>query len=208
MATVIKAGVTDAAGVRVRPLAAEDLDEADRICRVAFGTFVGVPRPERFFGDADLVRTRWQADPGAALAAELDGRLAGSNFAANWGSVGFFGPLTVAPEHWDRAIAQRLLDATMDLFAAWQTRHAGLFTFAQSAKHVGLYQKYGFWPRFLTAVMTSPVRPDPAAQVRRGYPRWTRQAGPGSWLRCGSSPMRSIPGSTSAARSSPSGAKG
>ena len=161
MATVIKAGVTDAAGVRVRPLAAEDLDEADRICRVAFGTFVGVPRPERFFGDADLVRTRWQADPGAALAAELDGRLAGSNFAANWGSVGFFGPLTVAPEHWDRAIAQRLLDATMDLFAAWQTRHAGLFTFAQSAKHVGLYQKYGFWPRFLTAVMTSPVRPDP-----------------------------------------------
>jgi len=49
----------------------------------------------------------------------------------------------------------------MDLFAAWQTRHTGLFTFAQSAKHVGLYQKYGFWPRFLTAVMTSRVRPDP-----------------------------------------------
>ena len=50
MASLIKAGVTDAAGVRVRPLAAEDLDEADRICRVAFGTFVGVPEPERFFG--------------------------------------------------------------------------------------------------------------------------------------------------------------
>jgi GNAT superfamily N-acetyltransferase len=152
--------VTGAAGVHVRPLAAEDLDEADRICRVAFGTFLGLPEPEKFFGDANLVRTRWQADRGAALAAELDGRLAGSNFAANWGSVGFFGPLTVAPEYWDRAIAQRLLDATMELFAAWGTRHAGLFTFAQSAKHVGLYQKYGFWPRFLTAVMTSPVNPD------------------------------------------------
>ncbi len=150
----------DTAGVRVRPLAAEDLDEADRICRVAFGTFLGVPEPEKFFGDADMVRTRWRADPGAGLAAELDGRLAGSNFAANWGSVGFFGPLTVAPEYWDRAIAQRLLDATMDLFAAWETRHVGLFTFAQSAKHVGLYQKYDFWPRFLTAVMTSPVNPD------------------------------------------------
>jgi GNAT superfamily N-acetyltransferase len=155
MANVIKT-----TGVQVRPLAADDLEEADRICRVAFGTFLGVPEPEKFFGDADLVRTRWQADPGAALAAEVDGRLAGSNFAANWGSVGFFGPLTVAPEYWDRAIAQRLLDATMDLFAAWETRHAGLFTFAQSAKHVGLYQKYGFWPRFLTAVMTSPVDPD------------------------------------------------
>ncbi len=150
----------DTAGVRIRPLAAEDLDEADRICRVAFGTFLRFPEPEKFFGDADMVRTRWRADPGAGLAAELDGRLAGSNFAANWGSVGFFGPLTVAPEYWDRAIAQRLLDATMDLFAAWETRHVGLFTFAQSAKHVGLYQKYGFWPRFLTAVMTSPVNPD------------------------------------------------
>jgi GNAT superfamily N-acetyltransferase len=152
--------VPDTAGVRVRPLAAEDLDEADRICRVAFGTFLGMPEPEKFFGDADYVRTRWNADRSAGLAAEVDGRLAGSNFAANWGSVGFFGPLTVAPEYWGRAIAQRLLDATMDLFAAWQTRHVGLFTFAQSAKHVGLYQKYGFWPRFLTAVMTAPVNPD------------------------------------------------
>lgn len=159
--------MTDAAGVCVRPLAAKDLDEADRICRVAFGTFLGVPEPETFFGDADLVRTRWTADPGGGLAAELDGRLAGSNFAANWGSVGFFGPLTIVPEYWDRAIAQRLLDATMELFAAWGTRHAGLFTFAQSAKHVGLYQKYGFWPRFLTAVMTSPVNPDARAGSMR-----------------------------------------
>lgn len=152
--------MNDATGVRVRPLAAQDLDEADRICRVAFGTFIGVPEPERFFGDAEMVRTRWRADPGAALAADLGGRLAGSVFAANWGSVGFFGPLTVSPELWNRAIAQRLLDATMDLFQAWETRHAGLFTFAQSARHVGLYQKYGFWPRFLTAIMTSPVNPE------------------------------------------------
>jgi GNAT superfamily N-acetyltransferase len=160
--------MSDITGVRIRPLAAQDLDDADRICRVAFGTFVGVPEPERFFGDADMVRTRWRADPGAALAADLDGQLAGSNFAANWGSVGSFGPLTVAPEHWDQAIAKRLLDATMDLFAAWGTRHAGLFTFAQSAKHVGLYQKYGFWPRFLTALMTSPVNPEagPAGAAR------------------------------------------
>ncbi len=151
--------MADTVGVRIRPLVAEDLAEADRICRVAFGTFLGMPEPEKMFGDADMVRTRWRADPDTGLAAELDGRLAGSNFATNWGSVGFFGPLSVAPEYWDRAIAQRLLDATVELFAAWGTRHAGLFTFAQSAKHVGLYQKYGFWPRFLTAVMTSPVDP-------------------------------------------------
>ena len=147
------------AQVRVRPLVDGDLDEADRIFRIAFGTFLGAPDPEGFFGDADYVRTRWRAHPGGALAAELDGRLVGSNFATSWGSVGFFGPLTIAPQYWNRAIGQRMLDSTMELFTAWKTRHIGLFTFAQSAKHVGLYQKYGFWPRFLTAVMSSPVRP-------------------------------------------------
>jgi GNAT superfamily N-acetyltransferase len=150
-------------GVQVRPLAAGDLDEADRIFRLAFGTYLGAPEPERFFGDTDALRTRWRASPAGGLAAFLEGRLVGSNFATRWGSVGFFGPLSVAPEHWDRAIGQRLLDATMELFAAWDTRHAGLFTFAQSAKHVGLYQKYGFWPRFLTAIMTRAVDPAAAA---------------------------------------------
>lgn len=40
---------------------------------------------------------------------------------------------------------------------AWGIRHAGLFTFAQSAKHVGLYGKFGFHPRFLTAIMAVPI---------------------------------------------------
>ena len=60
-----------------------------------------------------------------------------------------FGPLTIRPDLWDRGIAQLLLAPTMDLFDRWGIRHAGLFTFASSAKHVGLYQKFGFWPRFL-----------------------------------------------------------
>ena len=45
----------------------------------------------------------------------------------------------------------------MNCFARWGTKHTGLFTFAQSQKHVGLYQKFGFWPRFLTAIMSKPV---------------------------------------------------
>jgi len=148
--------------VEVRPLAAAGLDEADRVFRVAFGTFLGAPEPETFFGDADSLRTRWRANPESALTAYTGGRLAGSNYATNWGSVGFFGPLSVAPQYWDRAIGQRLLDSTMELFAAWGTTHAGLFTFAHSAKHVRLYQKYGFWPRFLTAIMARPVAPGAA----------------------------------------------
>jgi GNAT superfamily N-acetyltransferase len=162
--------MTDAPPVAIRPLGEDDLAEADRVFRVAFGTFLGAPDPARFFGDADYVRTRWHADPGAALAAVRDGRLVGSNFVTNWGSVGFFGPLTVDPSCWKRGIAKRLLEPTVALFDAWGTRHAGLFTFAASAAHVGLYQRFGFWPRFLTAIMSRPV-------ARPAAPAWTRMSG-------------------------------
>jgi hypothetical protein len=80
--------------------------------------------------------------------------LAGSNFVTNWGSFGFFGPLTILPEFWNQPIAQQLLGPTMDLFEKWSVREAGLFTFAHSPKHIALYQKFGFWPRFLTAIMS------------------------------------------------------
>jgi hypothetical protein len=51
----------------------------------------------------------------------------------------------------------------MTQFDVWGTRHVGLFTFAHSAKHVALYQKYGFYARFLTAIMSSPVMPRQSA---------------------------------------------
>src|SRR5213595_3717111 len=146
------------AGVIVRPLGEKDLSEAKRIFHVAFGTFLGLADPMEFYADRDYVRTRYVSDPPAALGAEVEGELVGSNFVANWGSVGFFGPLTIRPDYWDRGIAKRLLEPTMEIFEKWGTKHAGLFTFAHSAKHVGLYQKFGFWPRFLTAVMSIRVR--------------------------------------------------
>jgi GNAT superfamily N-acetyltransferase len=143
--------------VLVNPLAATDLEAADRICRVAFGTFLGLPNPIEFLGDADYVRTRWTADPSAAFGAYLGNELVGSNFATRWGSVAFFGPLTVRPDYWDRGIAKRLLGPTLDLMANWAVRHSGLYTFAHSPKHIALYQHFGFWPRFLTGVMSKPV---------------------------------------------------
>ena len=143
--------------INVRPLQESDLDAADHIMRLAFGTFIGLPEPAQFMGDADYVRTRWRANPSAAFAAEVEGRLVGSNFATRWGTVGFFGPLTIHPEFWDRGVGKRLMEPVGDLFAQWGTTHAGLFTFAHSQKHAGLYQKFGFWPRFLTALMSKPI---------------------------------------------------
>ncbi|QGV82737.1 GNAT family N-acetyltransferase [Streptomyces ficellus] len=141
----------------VRPLVEPDLDQADEIFRVAFGTFLGVPEPQTFFGTADYVRTRWAADPHAAFVATVDGQVVGSNFATNWGSVGFFGPLTVRPDLWDRHIGRHLMEPVMACFGTWENRHLGLFTFSHSPKHLELYRRYGFWPRFLTAIMKKQV---------------------------------------------------
>lgn len=138
-----------------------DLEEADNIMRLAFGTFLGLPEPIRFMGDADYVKTRYNADPLAALVAiTKDNRIVGSNFAIDWGSVGIFGPLTVHPDYWDKGVARALLGETMKIFERWGSRHLGLFTFAQSSKHVHLYQKFGFWPRYLTAVMSKQIGND------------------------------------------------
>jgi predicted N-acetyltransferase YhbS len=145
--------------VTVRPLREDDLPLADRIFRLAFGTFNGVPEPEKFGGEIDKIRTRWLADPACAFGAEVDGRLVGSVFVTHWGSVGYFGPLTVHPDFWDAGVGQRLLAPVMDLFSRWGVRHAGLYTYSHSPKHLALYQKHGFWPRFLTAIMVQEVAP-------------------------------------------------
>jgi len=150
-----RASVTES--IQIEQLQATDLDEADRIFRLAFGTFLGLSDPLTFAQGADYVHTRWNADPSAAFAARVEGKLVGTNFATNWGSVGFFGPLTIHPDYWDRGVGQRLVAPVVSKFSEWNVKQAGLYTFAQSQKHVALYQKSGFWPRFLTAIMALAV---------------------------------------------------
>jgi GNAT superfamily N-acetyltransferase len=134
-----------------------DLIEAAKVFRVAFGTFLGLPDPDAFAADRDYIATRFRANSGAALVADIDRRFAGSNLITIWGSFGFFGPLTVNPELWGKSVAQELLGPTMELFAQRQVRDAALFTFVQSPKHLALYQKFGFWPGFLVGMMGKKV---------------------------------------------------
>jgi GNAT superfamily N-acetyltransferase len=144
----------------IRPFRESDISKADHIFRLAFGTFIGLKDPLTFFGDADYIRTRFMANPSGSFAAEVDGELVGSNFVTNWGSVGIFGPLTIHPDLWDKGIAKHLLKSTMDYFEKLGTKHIGLFTWAQSPKHLGLYQRFGFWPRSLTAIMAKHLEED------------------------------------------------
>jgi GNAT superfamily N-acetyltransferase len=119
---------------------------------------LGAPEPENFWGDRDYVYGRFGSEHVASFAAELDGELVGSNFATRWGSVGFFGPITVRPDRQGQGIAKQLVEAVNTQLNEWCVRHAGLFTFPHSALHLALYQKFGFHARFLTAIMSAPAQ--------------------------------------------------
>ena len=153
--------------VKVGLIRKNELSEADRIFRVAFGTFIGLPNPAEFMGDRDMLISRWHGWHVEVLAARQGGRLIGTNVVTRWGSFGFFGPLTILPEFWDRGVAQLLLQATDKIFDKKGLKRTGLFTFAASPKHVGLYQKFGYWPGYLTALMAHTPKAD-TQQTARG----------------------------------------
>jgi predicted N-acetyltransferase YhbS len=143
----------------IRPLEERDVPQAQRIIRLAFGTFLGAADPENFWADLDYAGGRFGSEHVASFAAEDKDELTGSIFATRWGSVGFFGPVTVRPGIWDGGVGQRLVKAACDTFEAWGVTHAGLFTFPHSAKHVWTYGKFGFHPRFLSPVMSIAAQP-------------------------------------------------
>lgn len=139
--------------IDVRPLAATGVDAADRIVRDAFGIFLG----SDIFGDTELLRTRFRS-PGVQVLGAFDGvDLIGSTVLTHWGSVAVLGPLSVLPKRWDAGVGSRLVAASLEVFAGWGATHQGLFTFANSARHHRLYERFGFWPRFLTVIMSRPV---------------------------------------------------
>ncbi|HUB96149.1 MAG TPA: GNAT family N-acetyltransferase [Stellaceae bacterium] len=142
--------------VSIRAMTAQDFDEADRVRRLAFGTYFQVPEPMQFGGDRSL-QSRWNAYPGGGVVAVSGDRIVGMAFASELGSFGMLGPVAVLPEFWRQGVARQLMAAVVAIIDRWQCRLAGLFTFPQSAQHIRLYQQFGFWPRHLTPVMAKPV---------------------------------------------------
>lgn len=143
--------------IEIKTLDEDDVDAAERLRRLAFGTLFGLPDPLSFRGDAALLGPRRWAFPEGGVVAAENGELLGVAMANHWGSLGIFGPVAVHPEQWRRGIARALLEATLPIFARWGSRVVGLFTFPERVSHVRLYQSAGFWPRHLTAIMARAV---------------------------------------------------
>ncbi|MBW4556391.1 MAG: GNAT family N-acetyltransferase [Trichormus sp. ATA11-4-KO1] len=151
--------------ISIRPLKESELGIADQVFKLAFATFNANHSATSYTSNMTFMK-RWYTDPTTAFAAEVDGQLVGSNFAINWGSFGLFGPLTVHPDFWGKGIAQRLIEPAMECFQRWDIKQAGFFTRSDSPLHLNLYQKFGFYPQFLTAIMSKTVRP--AQQLLQG----------------------------------------
>lgn len=151
----------------VEPLTAADLPATTEVVRLAFATWMGAAEPGEFWNDRDYVRSRFAA-PHTAWFKALDGaRLVGAICVTRWGHHGILGPLAVHPDYWDAKVAKALMGAAVAQLDAWQLVHAGLFTFPDSPRHLGLYQGFDFWPQTLTAVMARPLQAQAAPPALR-----------------------------------------
>jgi N-acetylglutamate synthase-like GNAT family acetyltransferase len=149
----------------VARLEESDLAAADAVFRLAFGTALGLAEPKRFAEGAELVRTRWLADPACAFKAESRGELVGCAFITRWGSCALFGPLAVHPDYWDRGVGRLLWEVRLPFLDRWDAKHAALFTRTET-KNVHLYQKFGFWPGFLTALTAKQLDAAPRTDIQ------------------------------------------
>lgn len=141
----------------IQPLRESDLSEAREVVREAFATFMGAAAPGEFWNDRDYVEGRWRAEHTAWFKVDINGQMAGVAGVARWGSHAVVGPVAVRPAYWERKLAKALMAAVSGQLDAWGIDHAGLFTFPDSPRHLGLYQGFGFWPQALTAVMARAV---------------------------------------------------
>lgn len=167
-------------GLVVRQLTEDDLGDADRINRIAFGTFFGLDAPSGFRGDGEVIPGRFASNPEGAFAAELDGKLVACGFVVDWGSVGLLGPLTVDVEAWGKGIGRAMLDEMTRYMDSRDFAFQGLFTHPQSPTHIRLYEAYGFRMKRVTAVMdravdTAPEMP-PSAGLFSDLPNGDREA--------------------------------
>lgn len=147
------------AGVSVRPMQQSDLDEADRVFRLAFGTRLMLPDPMRFRGDSRLLQPRFATDPATAFVALAEGRLVGSIIGMDWGRVFILGPLSVDPAYAGRGIARRLMRELMSWVDTRGFDLVALFTVPDSPTHIRLYESFGFVLQMLTSVMAKPIAP-------------------------------------------------
>ncbi len=149
--------------IQIRRTRPEDTAELGRICYEAFKTISeahnfppDIPSAEIAPGFLSMLIP----DAGFyGVAAELDGRLIGSNFMDERSLIGGIGPITVDPASQNRSVGRRLMDAMLQRA---REKHLSGVRLVQAAFHnrsLSLYAKLGFQVREpLSCMQGSPIK--------------------------------------------------
>ena len=135
----------------------EDAKAAGPICYEAFKTIADEHNFPPDLPSAEVgteLLTRLLSHPGFySVVAELDGRVAGSNFLDERSTIAGIGPITVDPAAQNRSLGRRMMQVVLDRIA--ERRFPG-HRLVQSAYHnrsLALYTKLGFAAREPLSVM-------------------------------------------------------
>ena len=154
--------------VQIRRIRKGDLSRVRDVMEQSFADFferqLGT-RPRQPFGGAQYVHHRWLMEPWGCFVAEEDqSKIVGIALGVTWGTVGLLGPVAVLTHYQNQNIGQQLVHAVQDFFEENKATLHGVVTYPSSPKHLLLFQKFGYRPKGLTAIMSRAVdrgEPDP-----------------------------------------------
>jgi GNAT superfamily N-acetyltransferase len=139
---------TRVAGLELRAGRIEDAERCGLICYEAFGAIAGQHNFPPDFPSAEvaqgLMASLLSRDDVYSVVAEMDGRVVGSNFLWENGTIAGVGPITVDPAAQNAAVGRRLMEDV--LRRAEEQDFAGV-RLGQGAYHnrsLSLYTKLGF----------------------------------------------------------------
>ena len=134
--------------VDLRPGTPDDAEICGRICYEAFKTISEAhgfapdfPTPEVAIG---VLRSLLTSPKFYSVIAEIDGRIAGSNFLDERNMIAGVGPITVDPTVQNRAIGRRLMDAVHERAAEKNFAGVRLIQAGFHARSLSLYAKLGY----------------------------------------------------------------
>ncbi len=149
------------ATVQLRRARPEDAPELGRICYEAFkdiATRHGFP-PDIPNAEVSTGMIAWLIGDARfyALAAEVDGRLAGSNFLDERDPVRGLGPITVDPELQNSGVGRQLMLAALERATEQSAPAVRLVQSGYHTRSLSLYTKLGFQTRVPLACLSGPA---------------------------------------------------
>ena len=158
---------------QIRSATREDADVCGEICYRAFCAIAdqhNFPHEFPALEVAKSVVTTMISKPGFyGIVAELDGRIAGSNFMDERSQIAGIGPVSVDPEVQNHAVGRQMLNHMLDRIAAHGAPGVRLVQTAYHNRSLSLYAKLGFEIREpLSVIIGAPLKASiPGYAVRR-----------------------------------------